>query len=380
MMKKQLVFLSLIVGLLGCGDRGDKLTQLPSAETAGTQAAPVAVTTTVVTRENVAHPVLATGTTEPVQAANVGPQMTARVTAVLVDEGDVVKAGQPLVRLDVVSGELRQQQSAAQVAQTQTQYELAKSEYDRLAPLVERGTITQQQLQRLASQRDALKAAADAAKVANADAAHSVTNSIVRAPFGGVVSAVKVEVGEIATMTPVQVLVRIVDLSSVEVRFSVHERELGRFRVGSKVSAHFTSANEKSEGEVRFISPEISAATRSAEVVARFPNKDGKLRAGMFTELSIAPEQAAPSLVIPSTAVGGTGSTRYAFVVSDGVAKRRSVRVSAVDSNRIEVLEGLSVGDVIVRDGVGKLSDGAKVSLVELGAPDKKEETAERAQ
>lgn len=379
-MKKQLVVFSLALGLLGCGDRGEKLTQLPSTEAAGAQAAPVTVTTTVVARESVAHPVLATGTTEPVQAANVGPQLTARVTAVLVDEGDVVKAGQPLVRLDVVSGELREQQAAAQVAQTQSQYELAKSEYDRLAPLVERGTITQQQLMRLASQRDALKAAADAARVANADAAHSVTNAIVRAPFAGVVSAVKVEVGEIATMTPVQVLARIVDLSSVEVRFSVHERELARFTVGSKVSAHFTSANETREGEVRFISPEISAATRSAEVVARFPNKDSKLRAGMFTELSIAPEQAAPSLVVPNTAVGGTGSSRYAFIVADGVAKKRSVRVAAVDSNKIEVLEGLAVGDVIVRDGVGKLSDGVKVSLAELSAPDTKDKTAERAQ
>jgi RND family efflux transporter MFP subunit len=376
MMKKQLVVLSLALGLLGCGNRGDKLTQLPAADAVGMQAAAVPVTTTVVARESVAHPVLATGTTEPLQAADVGPQLTARVTAVLIEEGDTVKAGQPLVRLDVVSGQLREQQSAAQVAQTQSQYELAKSEYDRLAPLVERGTITQQQLQRLASQRDALKAAADAARVANADAAHSVTNAIVRAPFGGIVSSVKIEVGEIATMTPVQVLARIVDLSSVEVRFSVHERELSRFKLGSKVSAHFASANETREGEVRFISPEIQPATRSAEVVARFPNKDGKLRAGMFTELSIAPEQPAPSLVVPNTAVGGTGSSRYAFVIADGVAKKRLVRVAAVDSNRIEILEGLAAGDVIVRDGVGRLSDGTKVSLTELGSRDESPERA----
>lgn len=361
-MNRRAVFATLLsLALPACAERNEKLTQLPEAETAA-QVTAVPVELTKVVRRELVRSVLATGTTEPAREADLGPQVTARIAAINVREGDHVKAGAPLVTLDSMEASLRVQQSAANIASTRSQYELAKSEYDRLAPLAEKGTVTPQQLQRLAGQRDALKAALDAAEVAEADAKRNVANTTVRAPFAGIVSKVLVEVGEVATMMPPTVLLRLVDLSSVDVRVRVHERELARVHVGQPVEAKFPSSGQSAKGQVTYISPEIDPRTRNGEVVTRIPNPDGLLRAGMFAEIEIRPEGVQEALVIPNTAIGGAGDNRFVYLVNGNVAERRQVRVGALDREFSEVLEGLKEGDTIVRAGLGRLSDGAPVT------------------
>ncbi len=352
----------VVLLLTACNAEKEKLTQLPESEAAAV-VAPVAVETVKVVREDLVRAVIATGTTEPAREANLGPQMTARISKFLVKEGDKVKLGQVLVQLDNAEAGLRVQQTAANAASTRSQYELAKAEYDRLAPLAERGTVTPQQLQRLAGQRDSLKAAADAAQVAEADAARNVTNTSVRAPFAGVISKVQMDVGEIATLMPPSVLVRLVDLSSVDVRVKVHERELARVAIGDAVQAKFPSTGQSASGQVTFISPEIDPRTRNAEIVTRIPNAEGLLRAGMFAELEIKPKGSQEALIIPATAVAGTGESRFVFAVVNNTAERRKIRAAAIDSERVEVLEGLKEGEPIVASGLGRLSDGAPVTL-----------------
>jgi RND family efflux transporter MFP subunit len=352
-----------LLPLAGCKAKGEKLTQLPAAETATQQAEVVSVVVVPVKRENVTRSVLATGTSEPVRDANLSPQMTGRIASIHVKEGDKVKAGAVLAQLDSIEASLRVEQSTANAASTRSQYELAKAEYERLAPLAAKGTVTAQQLQRLAGQRDALKSAADAAQVGEANAKHLVTTASIRAPFSGVVSKVMSEVGEVATMMPVTVVVRLVDLSSVDVRVPVHERELSRIAIGNRVVATFPSIGQSAEGKVTFISPEIDPKTRSAEVVTRIPNPNGTFRAGMFTEISIDPTGTQQSLVIPKSAVGGTGDNRYVFVVNGEQVEQRKVRVSPVDADTMEVLEGLELDEPVVLEGIGRLSDGVRVKL-----------------
>lgn len=348
--------------LAACGQGDAKLTQLPAAETASARLETVSVQSAEVQRADIERPVRNQGTTEPVRAADLGPQMTARVNAVLVKEGDTVKAGQPLVKLDMSEAELRTQQSAANATSMETQYAQAKAEYERLAPLVGQGSITQQQIDRLAAQRDALKSSLDMAKVAQASAKRDVTNTTVRAPFAGIVSRVAVEAGEVATMMPVKVLVRLVDLSNLDVRLHVHERELSRIAVGNQARASFPSTGESEEGTIIFISPEIDPKTRTAEVVVRVDNPKGTLRAGMFSQIDLRPSGTQQGLIIPTSAVGGTGEDRYVFTIVDGTAQRKKVRVAAIDAQRQEVLEGLTASDIVVTEGIARLSDGLRVA------------------
>jgi membrane fusion protein, multidrug efflux system len=348
--------------LAACGDGKAKLTQLPTAESASAAVPALDVRSAPVQRAEIERPVRAHGTSEPMRAADLGPQMTARVQSVLVQEGDRVVAGQPLVRLDTTEATLRTQQSAAQATSTETQYAQAKADYERLAPLAGKGSVTVQQIERLASQRDALKASLDMARVAQASAKRDLTNAIVRAPFAGIISRVWVEAGEVVTMMPVKVLARLIDLSSVDVRVHVHEAELSRIALGNPARARFPSSGAVSEGVITFISPEIDPRTRTAEVVARLANADGSLRAGMFAQIELRPNAAQQGLIIPTGAVAGTGEDRYVFRVVDGTAQRRKVRVAAIDATTQEVLEGLSESDLVVIEGLAQLSDGVRVA------------------
>lgn len=362
--KHALVLIALLT-TASCAEKAEKLTQLPAADGKGAVPVAVRVSAATVTRQAIVRSVVANGTTEPARVADLGPQLTGRIGAMLVNEGDKVKAGQNLVRLDADEASLRVQQTAAGAAQAKAQYELAKAEYERLAPLLARGTITPQQLQRLEAQRDALKSATEAAHVAQSDAQRMQTNTTVRAPFAGVVSKVNMEVGEVATLMPPSVLVRLVDLSSVDVRVRVHERELSRIAIGDAVQASFSSSKQKAEGKVTFISPEIDPRTRNAEVVTRIPNPQGALRAGMFAEISIRPKTSEDSLVIPAGAVAGAGDNRYVFAIDNNTAKRIKVRIAPVDGQIVEVLEGVPVGTRVVAEGLGKLSDGVPVVVAE---------------
>jgi RND family efflux transporter MFP subunit len=362
--KHALVFTALLA-TASCAENREKLTQLPAADGKGALPVALRVSAATVTRQAIVRSVIANGTTEPARVADLGPQLTGRIGAMLVKEGDKVKVGQNLVRLDADEASLRVQQTAAGAAQAKAQYELAKAEYERLAPLLARGTITPQQLQRLEAQRDALKSATEAAHVAQSDAQRMQTNTTVRAPFAGVVSKVNMEVGEVATLMPPSVLLRLVDLSSVDVRVRVHERELSRVAIGDAIEASFSSSKQRAEGKVTFISPEIDPRTRNAEVVTRIPNPLGTLRAGMFAEISIRPKTSEDSLVVPASAVAGAGDNRYVFAIDNNTAKRIKVRIAPVDGQIVEVLEGVPVGTRVVAEGLGKLTDGVPLTVGE---------------
>ena len=140
------------------------------------------------------------------------------------------------------------------------------------------------------------------------------------------------------------------------------EGELARITLGNRVRASFPSTGFVADGAITFISPEIDPRTRTAEVVARIDNADGKLRAGMFAQIELRPNAAQEGLIVPMSAVGGTGEDRYVFAVVDGTAQRKKVRVAPIDSATQEVLEGLTESDIVVTDGIARLSDGVRIA------------------
>jgi RND family efflux transporter MFP subunit len=356
---------ALLVLAAACGGGGDDRARLPGDETPVTAAGNETPTVTAATVErlDLELPIRATGTTDPIRAANLGPQITARVEAIHVDDGDAVEEGQQLVRLEVIDARLRASQAEATAAQAEAQAALAESEYARLAPLADRGTITPQRRAQLEAQRDALQSAARAARAAAAQARRSVTQAVVRAPFAGTVSSVQVEVGEVATVQPPKVLLRLVDLSQVEVRVRVAEADLGRIAVGDPVTARFPSVGREATGAVATISPEIDPQTRTAVVVTRIPNEDRSLRAGMFTEVEVRPAARASALVVPAGAVLASGDERVVFVIEGDRVRRRPVRVEPLEGGRTRILDGLSEGDRVAVDGLAGLADGARVRL-----------------
>jgi membrane fusion protein (multidrug efflux system) len=362
---------------VACGG-GEKIDLEPATQESADEPRVVSVPVATAAREVIRVPVIASGTTEPVRAANLGPQLTARVERVMVTEGQEVAEGDPLVRLDVQDVRLGAAQAQAAAAAAEVQAQLADADFQRMAPLAETGTISPQRAAQLQAQRDALAESARAASAAAAQARSAIADATLRAPFAGTVAAVRVEAGELATMVPPTILVRLVDLSEIEIRVQVHERELTRIATGDRVTVRIPSIDGSVEGQVTYIAPEVNAQTRSAEVVTRIPNADRRVRGGVFAEVSIEPSTTREGVVIPRSAVGGSGNESFTYVVREGVAHRVAVQVSPIDEARAEVIEGLSGGETVVTGRLDRVAEGARVEAeqAEQAPPERAEAAA----
>jgi RND family efflux transporter MFP subunit len=361
-----IVVASLALGACG-GEGGVELPETPPA--AAEAAAPVAVQTRPVESRQIQPRIEVVGTAQPIRAANVGPQMSARIDAIEVEEGDTVEEGQVLVRLDARTTRLGASRAASSAQGAAAQVRQLEQELARLRPLAARGTVPSQQVEQMELQLEAARAQASAARSGAAQASAAARNGLVRAPFSGVVARIPMEVGETATMVPSSTILRIVDLSAVEIRARVAERELARLREGLSATVRFPALQRAFEGTVARIAPEIDPATRTVEVVVRVDNPERVIRGGMSAEVAIRPGAARSAVVIPAEAARGMGETRRVFVASGGRAEARSVRVAPLDDGQLEVLEGLGAGDVVVSPLPGRLRDGAPITT-EAAAPE----------
>lgn len=236
----------------------------------------------------------ATATALPLRSSRVASGAAGRILSIEIQEGQQVAQGQPLMRLDVRTSQLQASQAGSSAEAAQVNVRQLNDEVEKVKALVEQGAVPKAQLDQLEYQRDyavhSLRAAQGSVKLAR----KGVGDGVITAPFAGTIVEIPVEVGEMATPGGAPV-VRLLDLSSVELRAQVHERELPRLAVGSALLARFPSVHIDRPGVVERIGVEVDPATRTVEVITHIPNPDGKLFAGMFVELEIQARGAGPS-------------------------------------------------------------------------------------
>jgi len=354
---KSVVLAALL--LAACSKDDAKKIALPPEAAPPAAAAPARVETIVAAAADVAAPVHATGTSQPIRKADLAPAMSARIEKIYVREGQRVAAGQLLVALDGRTAQLSAEQARQAAAASAAQADQLEADYKRLEPLAERGSIAASRLEQLDSQRKAARAQARAAHSAANAASRAADNAILRAPFAGTIVDLPHEVGELASMSP---LARLVDLSQLEIHVRVAARELGRISLGDPAAAAFPQLGVTAQGSISSIGFEVDPTTSTAEVVAVIPNPDGKLRGGLFTELRIAPSARQRAILVPKTAILGAGPQANVFVVTGGKALRRAVEIAPFDDARVEIVKGIEDQTVLVAAQLDRVNDGAPVT------------------
>jgi membrane fusion protein (multidrug efflux system) len=354
---------------LACGGGGGELAELPEGEAPGAAPVePVTVQVAAVERRRITPTVRSVGTAEPLRAANLGPQIGGRITHIYVEEGDVVDARDRLVRIDSRSISTGRDRAAANVEAAESQVQQLEQELTRLRPLAANGTVPQQQVDTMSLQLDAARAQLAAARTGVRDARNALGDATIRAPFAGIISNVMMEVGETALMQPPSIVLRLVDLSAVEISTQVPEIELATLGVGVPATVHFRSLDADFEGQITRISPEVDRRTRTVEVVVRVDNPDGRIRGGLSADVTLRPGEPRNALVVPRLAARGLGDARRVYVVEGDRAVERAVRVQALGDD-LEVLEGLSGDERVVSPLPPRLGDGSPVRVQEADAP-----------
>ncbi|MGB5620481.1 MAG: efflux RND transporter periplasmic adaptor subunit [Desulfobacterales bacterium] len=375
-----LFFFIVLPWVNGCGEIGPGKVEKSSGRTARVEVAVVKPTT---------HPEIyeAMGTVLAQTTSILSSKLMGTVRSILVEEGQPVKAGQPLVVLDQrqVSAQLQQAEAALSEARkaeqaaasaqevTRAAAELARLNYDRYVPMLKEEAVTPQEFDTVAAhhrqaqaaltQAGAMAAAARnrvqqaRAAVAAASVAHK--DAVINAAYDGVMVDKLVEVGDLAA--PGTPLVKIERTGSYRVDLELPESHILSIRTGDTVVVRVPGlTDEPLEGNVATIVPAADTKSRSFLVKVRLPDA-ANLRSGVFARVAI-PIGTGRLILVPTSAVVHEGQLTGIYIVDpDQIARFRLIRTGKSLGNTIEVLSGLQEGARFVVTPPPGFSDGTKV-------------------
>ena len=314
--------------------------------------APAFVSVAPVRSESVSQKLEALGNARANESVDISSKTSNVVTAVHFGDGQRVNRGQLLVQLD--DAQTRADVAAAEAA-------VAESErlFNRSRELMATEALSKAQFDQLEA---TLKA--NRAKLASAQA--RLEDTVIRAPFSGRVGLRRVSVGTL--ISPGDVITTLDDTSVIKLDFSVPENFLSTLREGLLVRATAPAFSGRSfTGKVASIDSRVDMNTRAVTVRALLANEDGALRPGMFLNVSLANDER-ETLVIPEQALTPEAERQYVFVVADGKAQRREVRIGSRRPGSVEVVAGLNAGEQVVVEGTQKVRDGTPVRTTEIAA------------
>lgn len=367
-MRVSLLVLLVTLAASACDAKQSKPEPIPSeAPEAAAVEARVRVRAVAVERGRLEELGDATGIVEPFALARVAAETAGRVKARKVDRGSAVEADALLVELDASRARIQLDQANATLAARQTDRSQAERERDRTAKLHERESVAAATFDRSSHQASAAAAAEDIALLGKRAAADALRDAKILAPFAGTIADFHVELGEF--VGPGSPVVTLVDLTRVRLHVGVTATEAGDLRVGDRLEVRFGELGGRTlVGELHSVSPLADPRSGTYAAELWLDNPDGLLRQGMIGRVDLTPDadalaQRGESLLIPRAAVQRRAGEFAVWVVVEGHARARVVALGRADERRVEVVEGLALGELVVLEGGFALREGAAVEL-----------------
>ncbi len=344
-----------------------------AAATAGERIEPVK--TGVVRTGPISQEVEITGEVQALAMVALAPKVNGRLMELVVDEGDIVKTGETVARLDTDTFKalVDQARGAVEVARAgvksaEVTHANAGREYERMESLFKQGTTPEAARDDAEARYAVTGSAVDVAKANETQALAALEMADIQmreatlyAPFDAVVSKKLLDIG--ALVAPGQPVVALVSIDNVKVIAGVSEEYLGDLETGVTRAVVTVDAvkGRTFDGTLFRVSPTIDARTRTAEADVRIENAEHVLKPGMFARVMLVTKHKDEALLLPSDALLGREGNCYVYVVKDQAARRTAVETGLRSREAVEVLGGLSEGDVIVTSGEGNLYDTAPV-------------------
>ncbi|AEI78126.1 cation/multidrug efflux system, mebrane-fusion component AcrA [Cupriavidus necator N-1] len=295
--------------------------------------------------------------------ASVKAKVSGEVKAVLVREGEPVRTGQVIVRIDPTEYEAKVAQARGQMLATRGQFENSRQTWERNRELVGKGFISRTAFDKYQADLDVARANLDAAQGGLAVAQKALADTVVKAPLEGMVAARAVQPGE--KVSPDTRLVDVVDLRVLELEAPIPMADVARAAVGQPVALDVEGAG-RFTGKLVRINPAVSQGTRSIMVYIRVENADQTLRAGMFARGALVLGERAGVAAVPSSAVRTEGERAFVYAIDKDTLAERPVQLGIRDeaSGMVEIVSGLDAGTEIVRNNLGTLRSGSQVKRV----------------
>ena len=308
------------------------------------------------------------GSLQPVTKAELNAEVSGIVTKIFKDNGDSVKAGELLVQLDQTTYRdklLSAQESERSASVTADQ---AQKQLRRMQQLNKQNLVTAEVLE--AAEIKANQASSDlaSAKARLVEARQQLERTEVRAPFSGVISARKASAGDTAQIG--KALMVIIDPSSMRFEGFIAADQVGSVKVGQSVNFKVNGyPNQRFTGTINRINPQANELTRQVQVFVELSKQDS-LVAGLYAEgfIDVAIQQ---SLMLDASAVVREGDNTFVWLVANNKLTKLPVKLGIRDPRfgTFQVLDGVKVGDAILRHPVGGVKDGIAVTIATDAQP-----------
>lgn len=366
-------------------------------------ATPLTVKVAAVEVRPIARFIRVTGTLMAEEQAEVAAETSGRIVATPVERGTSVGAGSTLVQIAATDTQAQVAEAQANAAQieaglgmsngqtfdvdrvpdvvnTKAAYDLAQADFGRLKTLLDQRVISQSEYDRSFANAESARQryemarntanqqvqALQAARARVTRASKALSDTVVKAPFAGLVAERLVSVGDF--VTPGAKVAVVVRVDPLRVELTVPEQFVAVVGVGRPVALQVDAYPGRTfTGHVRFISPALNASTRALVVEAIVPNPSGDLKPGFFATAQIEQAEKSDAALVPASAVASMSGTSRVFVVAGDHAEERIVTTGQVVGDLVELTTGVSPKDVIVLDRGPQIVDGVRITAA--GAP-----------
>jgi membrane fusion protein, multidrug efflux system len=356
--RRSIIVATTLATVIGCG-------RTPPEEAHEPEMPTIVASTGLVARRLVVDELIVHGavTAFPNDDVKVSSLVAGRLTAVLAAEGDAVSQGQVIAEIDRRPLEDQRRQVEATIAQSRAAAETARANLDRNQKLFARGIAAGKEVEDARAQLAAADASLEQATAALNTVARQLDLTSIRSPIDGSVVKRLVNVGEQVDGTANQAIAEIANIDRVELAANVPASQLSRIRIGHHVLVSAEAFPDRTfQGTVLAIAPAIDATTNAALVRVRIANAHRALRVGMFASARVQLEEHPDALVIPPAALVRDTAGAAVYVVDGDTARRTPVQTGLEKSDAVEILSGLSEGQLILTSSVHGLGERVKIA------------------
>jgi RND family efflux transporter MFP subunit len=352
-----LVIAALSLFLAGCSGKG--------ASETGEGSRKIPVKAARVSRGTITSYLQVSGTTQAFQQAKVGSKVEGVIKELRADEGTAVKKNDVLLRLEPRDFTLGIDQARATLQQAEHDLEQQSLDWKRISALYNRRVVAKSRYDSMQAAYFISRARVEECRAALGLAKQKYEDSVVRAPFDGVITKKMMHEGEVSSLWAYKWEVfEVMDLSSIKLECDVSEKLKAHLREGMdaeiKIDAY---PGETFKGRITTVNPLVEPGQRTFRIKIVIPNPDRKLTAGMFARVRIALDRKENVLVIPGNEILERPDGYFIFVVKDGAVEQRQITPGAREENLAEIKEGLKEGELVVTEGSHRLQNGYKVDI-----------------
>lgn len=300
------------------------------------------------------------GTLESLMDPTVAAEAAGRVIKITAHPGQVVRKGQVLVLLDAIDYNLQRAQAQAEVARLEALTSNQSRIVERNQVLVQKKFISQNALEDVTTQHAVLKQELDGAKAQIAIIEHTRAKTTIVAPIDGIVQKQIVSTGDFVKIG--DPLLQIISKQKLRAHLPLPENISAKIHAGIKVRLSTPTSNDVVISTIRELKPMISETSRAVDVIADVSDESG-WQPGASVKGEIILGEHPNAVLIPEQCLVLRPAGEVVYVVKDGLALQRIVKTGMRQDGKVEIIEGLTAGEVIAKDGAAFLTDKAKVKV-----------------